>query len=147
MWTANPIQSFWSSPRIRISDADTPESTQINVNSQPRNQQSRTQQDGKKFLPLTQEEKDRHHRLNLCSYCGGQNHFADWCPNKHSHPRFPPRQNIFCVHGVTQSLDNDQPLEEGEIPETSPTVSRLYHEAPLIYDINIPNPDPDSQDF
>ena len=147
MWTANPIQSFRTTPRIRVSDADDPESTQINANSQPRKQQPRPQQGGKKFGPLPQEEKDRRRRLNLCSYCGGQNHFADRCSNKCSRPRFPPRQNVFRVRGVTSNLDNDQPLEEGEIPETPPTVSRLYHEAASIYDIDIPDPDPDSQDF
>jgi hypothetical protein len=148
MWTANPTPFHRTTPRIRVSDADDPEPPQINANSQPRKQPSRPQQGGKKFLPLTQEEKDRRRRLNLCSYCGGQNHFADRCPNKRSRPRFSPsRQNVFRVRGVSSNPDNDQPLEEGEIPEPSPTVSRLYHEAASIYDIDIPDPDPDSQDF
>jgi hypothetical protein len=42
--------------------------------------------------------------------------------------------------------DTDHLLEEGEIPET-PMVFHLYHEFPSIYDINIPDPNPDSQDF
>ena len=31
--------------------------------------------------PLSQEEKDRRRRENLCSYCGGPGHFATDCPN------------------------------------------------------------------
>lgn len=34
--------------------------------------------------PLTQEEKDRRRRLNLCMYCAGAGHNADACPNKSS---------------------------------------------------------------
>lgn len=32
--------------------------------------------------PLTQDEKDRRRRLNLCMYCGGAGHNADTCSNK-----------------------------------------------------------------
>lgn len=32
--------------------------------------------------PLTQDEKDRRRRNNLCMYCGGTGHNADTCPNK-----------------------------------------------------------------
>ncbi|KAG5639932.1 hypothetical protein DXG03_002315 [Asterophora parasitica] len=31
--------------------------------------------------PLTDEEKERHHHLRLCSYCGGMGHLAAACPN------------------------------------------------------------------
>lgn len=36
--------------------------------------------------PLTDEEKDRRRRLNLCLYCGGSGHSAHDCPNKKSKP-------------------------------------------------------------
>src|SRR5712672_2239532 len=153
MWSANPStssspQNFRTFPRIRVSDTDTPDSTQINANSPSRTKPSRPQQGGsKKFGPLSQEEKDRRRRNNLCSYCGGQNHFADWCPKKPFRPSSSSRQNVYCVHGAQFiEEENDQSLEEGEILET-PTVSHLYHEPASIYDINIPDPDPDSQDF
>jgi hypothetical protein len=32
--------------------------------------------------PLSQEEKDRRNRLNLCRYCGGEGHIAISCPKK-----------------------------------------------------------------
>src|SRR6267154_1933836 len=123
-------------------------------NSSSRTKPSRPQQGGsKKFGPLSQEEKDRHRRNNLCSYCGGQNHFADWCLKRPNRPSFSPRQNVSRVRGAqlneahfTEEDNNDQFLEEGEIPDT-PTVSRLYHEPASIYDLDIPDPDPDSQDF
>jgi len=159
MWTTNPTssnstQNFRNIPGIRISDADSSTSTQINANSPSRTKQSRPQQGGsKKFGPLSQEEKDRRHRNNLCSYCGGQNHFADRCLKRPNRPSFSPRQNISCVCGAQlneahfiEEDNNDQFLEEGEIPDT-PTVSRLYHKPASIYDLDIPDPDPNSQDF
>jgi len=158
MWTANPTssnstQNFRNTPRIRVSDADS-STTQINANSSSRTKPSRPQQGGsKKFGPLSQEEKDRRRRNNLCSYCGGQNHFADRCLKRPNRPSFSPRQNVSRVRGAQlneahfiEEDNNDQFLEEGEIPDT-PTVSRLYHEPASIYDLDIPDPDPDSQDF
>src|SRR5712671_6522310 len=106
MWSANPStsgspQNFRTNPRIRVSDADTPFSTQINVNSLSRTKPSRPQQGGsKKFGPLSQEEKDRCHCNNLCSYCGGQNHFADWCPKKPFCPSSSSHQNVYHVRGA-----------------------------------------------
>src|SRR5712672_1718236 len=153
MWSANPLtssspQNFQTNPRICVSDTDTPDSTQINANSPSCTKPSHPQQGGsKKFGPLSQEEKDRHRRNNLCSYCGGQNHFADQCPKKPFRPSSSSHQNVYHVHGAQFiEEENDQSLEEGEILKT-PTVSRLYHEPASIYDVDIPNPDPDSQDF
>src|SRR5712672_3586653 len=153
MWSANPStsslpQNFWTNPHIRVSDADTPYSTQINTNSPSRTKPSCPQQGGsKKFGPLSQEEKDRRHCNNLCSYCGGQNHFADRCPKKPFRPSSLSRQNVYCVRGAQLiEEENDQSLEEGEILEP-PTDSRLYHEPASNYDVDIPDPDPDSQDF
>src|SRR5712672_335943 len=153
MWSANPStssspQNFWTNPRIHVSDADTPGSTQINANSPSHMKPSRPQQGGsKKFGPFSQEEKGRRRRNNLCSYCGGQNHFADQCPKKPFRPSSSSRQNVYRVRGAQLiEEENDQSLEEGEILET-PTVSRLYHEPASIYDVDIPDPDPDSQDF
>jgi hypothetical protein len=88
--------------------------------------QSQPQQGGiKKFRPLTQEKKDHRCRNNLCSYCGGQNHFADRCPKRPNRPSFSPRQNVSRVRGAQlieahfiEKDNNDQPLEEGEIPAT-----------------------------
>src|SRR5712675_493410 len=153
MWSATPSnsgspQNFRTFPRIRVSDADTPDSTQINANSPSRTKPSRPQQGGsKKFGPLSQEEKDRRRRNNLCSYCGGQNHFADRCPKKPFRPSSSSRQNVYRVRGAQLiEEENDQSLEEGEILET-PMVSRLYHKPASIYDVDIPDPNPDSQDF
>src|SRR5712671_2871653 len=153
MWSANPSnssspQNFRTFPCICVSDANTPDSTQINANSLSRTKPSRPQQGGsKKFGPLSQEEKDHHRRNNLCSYCGGQNHFADRCPKKPFRPSSSSRQNVYHVRGAQLiEEENDQSLEEGEILEP-PTVSRLYHEPASIYNVDIPDPDPDSQDF
>ena len=36
----------------------------------------------KKFKPLTNEEKERRRKYNLCLYCGNPGHVATTCPNK-----------------------------------------------------------------
>jgi hypothetical protein len=38
--------------------------------------------DSSSFKKLSQKEKDRRHKEDLCLYCGGQNHQAQNCPIK-----------------------------------------------------------------
>ena len=40
------------------------------------------QVDAVRFKPLTNDEKEHHHRNNLCLYCGGSGHMVRNCPLK-----------------------------------------------------------------
>ena len=125
---------------IRSTDTDTSDSTPINAADTPPRFQ--------KFKKLSQEEKDRRRRENLCAYCGKPGHWQDTCRDKpRNKNRFrggPPRNNTPRTRST--QVDDDKSTET-PVPESPPNVARLYSIPEHHFDLSHPDPDVDNQDF
>jgi hypothetical protein len=128
-------------PNTRTTELESSDPSTINAtNYSPHSQ---------KMKRLTQEEKDRRRRENLCSYCGKPGHWHADCRTKPQNRNRggrggPPRNN---TPRTRSTQVDDTPPTETPIPDSPPTVSRLYSIPEHHFDLSHPDPDVDNQDF